>query len=65
MNSTTVYAVRWQNLWWCGREFSEGNVDRLGSIMLKDARFFSDEELAEDVAKELGGQVKRVDLITE
>jgi hypothetical protein len=65
MNSTTVYAVRWQNLWWSGREFAEGKVDRVGSPMLKDARFLSDMNLARDVAEEIGGQVKRVDLVVE
>lgn len=65
MNTTTCYVVRWQNLWWSGKEFAEGKVDKFGSPMLKDAHFFSDESLANDVAEELGGRVQRVDLVTE
>lgn len=65
MNTTTVYAVRWQNLWWSGRDYAEGTVEKTGSPFVKDARFFSDPDLADDVAKELGGRVHRVDLVTE
>jgi hypothetical protein len=68
MNREIVYAVRWQNLWWCGSAFMVDNpekTEQLGSPFLKDATFFSDDVLAEDLAKQLGGQMKRVDLVTE
>lgn len=65
MNATTCYAIRFQNLWWSGKKTINGGVDKYGSPFIHDATFFSDDEVAADVAKELGGQVKRVDLVTE
>lgn len=65
MNTTTAYAIRWQNLWWKGSKSMLGQVERTGSPFITDATFFTDPELAEDIAKELGGIVKRVDLVTE
>lgn len=68
MSVTIVYAIRFENLWWCGRNFVFGHpekCDRYGSPFLKDATFFSDDILAEDIATQLGGKTKRVDLVTE
>jgi len=65
VRTTTTYAIRWQNLWWSGHKTTLGDVDKLGSPFITDATLFTDDELANDIAKELGGQVKRVDLVTE
>lgn len=65
MNTTQAYAIRWQGLWWSGKKSTLGKVDRFGSPMIQDATFMTDDELADDIAKELGGQVKRVDLVVE
>lgn len=65
MTSKTVYAIRWKNLWWSGKNFLLGKVDKCGSPNIEDANFLADENIASDVADEIGGQVKRVDLVTE
>lgn len=65
MNTTTTYAIRWQGLWWAGSKATLGNVEKFGSPHITDATLFTDDELATDIAKELGGQVKRVDMVTE
>lgn len=65
MNTTTAYAIRWQGLWWTGNKAMIGNVDRVGSPFVTDATLFTDDELANDIAKELGGQAKRIDMVTE
>ena len=65
LNTTTAYAIRWQGLWWSGKKSTLGNVDKFGSPLITDATFFTDDEMAADIAKELGGHVKRVDLVRE
>lgn len=65
MNTTNAYAIRWQGLWWAGKKSTLGNADKFGSPQITDATLFTDDELAADIAKELGGQVKRIDLVTE
>lgn len=65
MNSHIAYAVRYSGGWWSGSRYLVNNVENLGSPFISDATFFTDPMIAEDVAKELGGTVKRVDLVTE
>lgn len=65
MNTTTAYGIRWKNLWWTGSKAMIGQLDEVGSPFITDATLLTDSELAEDIAKELGGIVKRVDLVTE
>lgn len=63
--ATTAYGIRFSAGWWSGKAVEPGKAELQFSYDVLDATLTRDRAVAEDLARRMGGVVKRVELIVE